>query len=708
MTDLTKKTKIGDNMKLHKSIPFGRVLVNVKFQRVIIFVFTFAVLYSICFFETMPQKYNLKEGDVAQSDIKAPRDFVDELATNSKKEEYAAKVPLQYNKNTNIQIETADRIKEYFQKAIEIKSTDTDEKIKYQKIAQVDTLRLSNDDVKTVADMKISQLNQVSDKLAIILNKVLARDIRADNEDDIKKAQEDLNFYIRNTTLSKKQKELCENIGITQIKPNFYFDLRRTNQMREEVKSQIEPVIIKKNQNIVLKGEVVTSEHIYLMKKCGLIKDNNIVDVQIYSGIGITVFVVMTLIYYFLFSKRKETFSKNNNLLLVSITLCVNALFSAVLCIISPYLIPAGIATIITALVYDSYLSVIVGMPMILINAFITGFSYEIVLLSCISVITSAIFMHRVQQRNNIVSGGIYTGLFNFAVIMSIGLINNNDFYGNLINSLTALIGGLITSILAIGILPILEQMFDIITPLKLLELSNPNQPLLKKMLFEAPGTYHHSILVANLSEAAADTIGANPLMSRVGAYYHDIGKIKRPYFFKENQIGDDNPHDKITPKLSTMIITSHVKDGVELCRKNKLPGKICDIIEQHHGTTLAKYFFVIAQNEGNEEALEKDFRYAGPKPESKEAAVVMLADSVEAAVRSISKPTLENIEKTVDKIISDKISDGQMDNTELTLRDFTLIKQSFIKILTGMYHSRIEYPEFENDKSKEQKNDIL
>jgi putative nucleotidyltransferase with HDIG domain len=254
--------------------------------------------------------------------------------------------------------------------------------------------------------------------------------------------------------------------------------------------------------------------------------------------------------------------------------------------------------------------------------------------------------------------------------------------------------GGVLSAILAIGILPVFEQMFDIITPIKLLELSNPNQPLLKKMLFEAPGTYHHSILVGNLAEAAANEVGANALLTRTGAYYHDIGKIKRPYFFKENQITNDNPHDKITPKLSTLIITSHVKDGMELAEENKLPRAIKDIIEQHHGTTLVRYFYVMAMNNESEMVEEASFRYDGPKPFSKEAAIVMLADSVEAAVRSMGNPTTLDMEKMVNKIVEEKVNDGQLDNCDLTLKDIEKIKQSFLKILEGIFHSRIEYPE--------------
>ena len=241
--------------------------------------------------------------------------------------------------------------------------------------------------------------------------------------------------------------------------------------------------------------------------------------------------------------------------------------------------------------------------------------------------------------------------------------------------------------------------MFGIITPLKLLELSNPNQPLLKMLLMEAPGTYHHSVIVGNLAEHAAQKIGANSLLARVGAYYHDIGKIKRPYFFNENQMAMDNPHDKITPSLSTLIITSHVKDGVELAKQHKVPGVVIDMIKQHHGDSVISYFYHKAKQGENSDKVNMDsFRYEGPKPQTKEAAIVMLADSVEAAVRSMQDHSSGKIKGMIRKILRDKLESGQLDNCDLTLRDLDIIADAFLDILGGIFHQRIEYPDLEQE----------
>ena len=259
-------------------------------------------------------------------------------------------------------------------------------------------------------------------------------------------------------------------------------------------------------------------------------------------------------------------------------------------------------------------------------------------------------------------------------------------------------LSSVISGVLAIGMLPFLESSFNITTNMSLLELANPNSPLLKRLLMEAPGTYHHSIMVANLAEVAAEEINANSVIVRVGAYYHDVGKIVRPLFFGENQMGKDNPHNRINPNLSASLIISHVKDGGELADEYKLPKVIKDVILEHHGTTLVKYFYFTAKKNSDnpDDVKEEDFRYEGPIPSSREAGIVMLADSVEAAVRSIKEPTIEKIEDMVNNIINDKLNSHQLDDCELTLKDIATIKKCFLKVLNGLYHKRVEYPKEE------------
>lgn len=324
------------------------------------------------------------------------------------------------------------------------------------------------------------------------------------------------------------------------------------------------------------------------------------------------------------------------------------------------------------------------------------NFEVEIILIAIMSAVLGSTILRKMQERNDILYASSYIAIINVILTFSAGFLLSNSVIDVSKKALFTLIGGVLSAILTIGLLPLFENLFGIVTTIKLLELSNPNNPLLKKLLVEAPGTYHHSILVGNLAEVAAEVVNGNPVLARVSAYYHDIGKTKRPYFFKENQIGKENPHDKISPNLSTLIITSHVKDGLELAKEYKIPKVIQDIIQQHHGTSLVKYFYITMKNnsERPEDINEEDFRYPGPIPKSKEAAIIMLADGVEAAVRSINEPTKGRIEEMVNKIIKARLDEGQLDECDLTLKEIGLIREAFLKVLVSIYHQRIEYPE--------------
>jgi putative nucleotidyltransferase with HDIG domain len=260
------------------------------------------------------------------------------------------------------------------------------------------------------------------------------------------------------------------------------------------------------------------------------------------------------------------------------------------------------------------------------------------------------------------------------------------------------ILNGFISAVLTIGILPFLETVFDISSSFRLMELTNPNQPLLKQLLVEAPGTYHHSVVVGNLAEAATEEIGGNSLLARVGAYYHDIGKLKRPYFFAENQEAYKNIHDDLEPSLSALVIASHVKEGVDLARKYRLPKPIIDIINQHHGTGIISYFYHRALQANNidksNEVDEESYRYSGPKPQSKEAGVILLADMLEAEARTLNNPTASRIKNLTQNVISRNLVNGQLDDCNLTLRELNKIKDIFSRILTGMFHNRVEYPD--------------
>jgi putative nucleotidyltransferase with HDIG domain len=325
-------------------------------------------------------------------------------------------------------------------------------------------------------------------------------------------------------------------------------------------------------------------------------------------------------------------------------------------------------------------------------------FTYGLV--TIFSSAAGAFFLGKASRKTKILQAGFVVSLVTGIAIFTMTMLKNIPI-GWIELSKLLLFGtssGLIASVLTIGLMPFFEAAFKILSPMKLIELSNPNQPLLRKVLIEAPGTYHHSVMVANLAEAATEAVGGNGLLARVGAYYHDVGKTKRPHFFIENQMNMGNPHDKIAPQLSKTIITAHARDGAQMLKEYGLPKAIQDIAEQHHGTTLLKYFYHKAKQESESEIVESDFRYPGPKAQFKVAAIVGIADCVEAAVRSLSKPSPERIENMVRNIIRDRLEDGQFNECDLTLKELDQIAKAICETLHGIFHSRIEYPE---DKEK-------
>lgn len=306
--------------------------------------------------------------------------------------------------------------------------------------------------------------------------------------------------------------------------------------------------------------------------------------------------------------------------------------------------------------------------------------------------LVGALGVSALGQRSDISRAAFSISVVNACTIIALGMIQDHSPDVICFGVVFGVFNGLISSIFTMGVLPYLENIFGITTSIKLLELANPNQPLLKQLLTEAPGTYHHCIMVGNLGEAAAEAIGANGLEVRLGAYYHDIGKLKRPYFFSENQFSGSNPHDNITPQLSTLIITSHVKDGIEMAKAAKLPPVLIQLISQHHGDSLVSYFYYKAKD-ADPEVKERDYRYEQSKPQTKEAAILMMADTVEAAVRSKKNATPGQIEGFIRTLIKGKLNDGQFDECELTFRDLDQIATAFTRVINGIYHKRIEYP---------------
>lgn len=414
-------------------------------------------------------------------------------------------------------------------------------------------------------------------------------------------------------------------------------------------------------------------------------------------GIGLLVLGTLFALAIYLYKYQKEVLTSSRLVLLLGLIL-VTLVFAAR--IITPffpgYLIPvAGIAMLVTIL-FDYKLAIVTVLGASIFTGIITGNHSEYIMVGALSGLLAVYTVSQVSERSELTRAGFLVSIGLAYLTFAVSLVMGHTFIETLRNAGWGLLSGISSAVLTIGTLPFLESVFHITTPLRLLELSSPNQPLLKELMINAPGTYNHSIVAGNLVEGAAEAIGANPLLARVGAYYHDIGKMKRPFFFIENQL-NDNEHDKINPNLSCLIITAHVKEGVEIAKENKLPQEIIEIIQEHHGTTIVSYFYHRAKERiEKQEISEDDFRYSGIKPRSKEAALVMLADSVEAAARTMAKPSLNRLEQLIRKITQSKLHDGQLDESELTLADLEKIVRAFTQVLASVYHYRIEYPKAE------------
>ncbi|MDD5450097.1 MAG: HDIG domain-containing protein [Candidatus Omnitrophica bacterium] len=416
--------------------------------------------------------------------------------------------------------------------------------------------------------------------------------------------------------------------------------------------------------------------------------------------LGIALLLAMLIIAggTYLFLLDYHDFSRNKNLFLIALSVFLTAVFFEI-CVLTPlniYAIPIAGMSILLVLLLNLNASLIVTLFLSLLFGLVVQGRLDLFLVIFLGGTVGAIAARNARRRSQLLGAGVFVGFFNFMIISFFGFFKGAPPAQFLKESLWGFGGGLLSSFLVTGFLPVFEILFNITTNITLLELSDLNNPLLKELIIKAPGTYHHSLIVGNLAEAACDAISANSLLARIGAYYHDIGKLNKPEYFSENESGESKSrHVDLKPTMSSLIITNHVKDGVDSAKKHKLPDSIIDFIEQHHGTGLIYYFYqrALEKTEDEDQLKEEYFRYPGPKPQTKETAVVLLADAVEASTRALSDATPAKIKTLTQKIINNKFIDGQLDECELSLRDLNRISECFIKILTGIFHTRVEYP---------------
>ncbi|WP_409301751.1 HD family phosphohydrolase [Peribacillus sp. SCS-155] len=709
---------------IHRNMTKLRKLLGNRIFQSLLFVvlglFSFLMMYS----NVKPEKIKIELLKPAEQTIRATKTVEDIEETQKKREEVLKQVKDVYTLKREYAENKVDLLVSIFDSAIEVKQEADKQETEQTKDGDKPTIVSMQDRVamlkgkltdevnkdipefvfNALAAADENQINITQDSTITVVNKVMNETIAADDVENAKKRAED---ELKLSSLNPEMRNASIALARNSIIQNYFFDKDKTEEQRAKAMESVEPVRILQGQVIVEEGKLIDQKIYRQLELAGFLSSEN----TLFPYLGIFMFVSLVfggLYYYFRNIPSSVEAKKATNLMIFSLVFIIAVTVMKIVSIFADlkypdlgFFFPAAMgAMLIKILLNERFavaLTIVCGVfGTIIFNGETPGnLDFSIGLYIMFSGIASIIILSEKNFKAKILQAGFVLSLVNIILLLSILWISEGNYtkMEYLFYTVAAVVSGVGSSILTQGLLPFFEAGFGILSTMKLIELSNPNHPLLRKILTEAPGTYHHSVMVANLAESACESIGANGLLARVGCYYHDIGKTKRPQFFIENQMNIENPHDRLPPSTSRDIIIAHAIDGGDMLRKYKLPQEIIDIAEQHHGTTLLKYFYHKAIENG-EDVMEQDYRYPGPRAQTKEIAVIGIADSVEAAVRSMSQPTAEKIGSIVDKIISDRLDDKQFNECDITMNELRIVRESLCETLHGIFHSRIEYPE--------------
>lgn len=494
------------------------------------------------------------------------------------------------------------------------------------------------------------------------------------------------------------------------VEPNLMYQADATERQLEERLRGVEQTRdqVRENTTIIRFGDEVTQEQFDRLRSLRIAQRERTGDrsfVRTVLGRALLVVAALSIFFLYLYLLRPSIFHDVRQLLLISILLGAGLLGFWIAGLTSipaaPFAVPVALVSILLAIAFDSRVASFATMTLALLAGLIFSGDFALAFATLFAGLLGVFSVRDVKNRSQLlVSGGLVLVAY-AVVVFAYALLRSTPFDQRLVFELIAAAVNAILLLLVWPILAGIERGFGVTTDITLLELSDTNRPLLKELSMRAPGTFNHSLQVANLAEAAADAVGANALRTRVGAIYHDIGKMLKPEYFIENQQGGENPHDKLQPSMSALVIAAHVKDGLDMGRQNRLPKVVLDFIATHHGTGLMEYFYRRAKEMAGEDAdhvKEADFRYPGPRPQTNEQAIVMLADSVEAASRSLDKPNSRRLQSLIQAIFDARVADGQLDESDLTFADLAKIRETFLTLLTGIYHLRVKYPDQEEE----------
>jgi hypothetical protein len=680
---------------------------------------TGGVLAALLTVQLLPDRVSLRPGQVAPEDIIAHRTvvYLDERETQRLREEAAADVPKKYAVDPDAEAESEGVVHRFFDAARrrrpEAQARARTPQRSAPRLGAAPAWErdlptpLRGDLMEEAVALNAATADRLERAAVSVVRQSLAQPIRSDT-DDLGRVQSRIPGLVAAFSLSAAHARLVTGVALAALRPNRLYEARATLEERRAARMAVEPYYRKINRGevIIPRGQRVRQEHLDRFMALGLQHPH--VDVETALCLTLLCYGLVALTAFYLYQFHRPVYRRRSSLVLLAIiTVAAILLFrlggSALGLKLSGtqlgyvgVLFAVTAAMLVTVLVHPQ-VGVLVGVLMAMLVGLAVNNELRFVIIAVVSSIVGASTVSNIRDRAGLLRAALAVAAANVATSMLLAGIASADLTADLASGAAwGTIGGFLSAFLfALGA-TLLERPFGVTTHLTLLELSDPNKPLLKRLAVEAPGTYAHSIMVANLAEAAAEAIGADALFARVASYYHDIGKVFRPQFFVENQ-QKGNRHDTITPSLSRLVVTSHVKDGVELAEQYRLPQPLIDIIREHHGTCLIRYFYhqaVTSAVESITPALEYQYRYDGPRPRTKESGIIMIADAAEAASRTLEKPTPGKVRDLVERIVRDRLADGQLDNCELTFKDLERIIAAITRTLSGTLHARIDYPD--------------
>lgn len=680
----------------------------------------FVIVTPILIFQFPPSSIGLQAGEVSKNTIKSPRKvrFISQILTKEAKDQ-AAQDPNNsvYDQDTGV----AGTQKASLLTTLGIVSSIRSKSLisredKASQIEKIENLGLSSDDINFILSLDDQSWLAVAADASRVLDRIMSGRVYATTIADSRARTADL----VSRDLPFGQAALVAALTRPFIVANMVLNQDETTKRQQDARQKVEPVYVdmEKGQTILRDGEIASPTDIEKLEAVGLRQPqfsfSNALGIAALAGLS------LLIIHFYVYFFAPEVAARPKLLLLLGIVVVVTILAAKVTIpghAVLPYFFPLAAVSMLLAVLLDVQLAIVVTVILSLFLGFMSANWVEMVTLGFVTGMTGIFGIWKAERSITFIKAGIFVAMASFLVAVAFRLLTGEyDSMGLLTLGGASLVNGGLSASLTFATFSLLGGLFGITTVLQLLELAHPNQPLLRRLMREAPGTYHHSIVVSGLVEQAAEIVGGDPLLSRVAAYYHDIGKIVRPYFFIDNQTDGENVHDNLDPRTSAHIIAGHVKDGVQLAAKGHLPHKIGDIIAQHHGTSLISFFYHRALQEDARVSSE-EFRYPGPKPRTKEAALMMLADSVEAAVRAYAQSgrnhplvpsdaadssmlppnkglSSELISQVVNRVIDERLSDGQLDECDLTFKDLDRVRRVFAVVLEGIYHPRIEYPQ--------------